>query len=337
MDVELKDLSIGYRHRHGTRTVLENICATIRGGELTCLLGRNGAGKSTLLRTLSYFQPRLNGDIVMNGRSIDSYSNRERARMISVVLTEKPDVQNMTAREMVAMGRMPYTGFWGTHNIEDDRMTDDAADMVGITDLAGRKVSSLSDGERQKVMIAKALAQQTPVIYLDEPTAFLDYPSKVETMELLQRISHDAGKTVFLSTHDIELALQMADTIWLMGTGPKSRLHTGSPEDLALDGSLESFFAGRGICFDSDTGLFRIDRPARQSIRMTGQTDSTTGKMLRKALSRYGIEATADRRGNITEGTSVDICQDTFIVTMNNGRKKTCGSIAETTRTIIKQ
>ncbi|NPD90908.1 ABC transporter ATP-binding protein [Xylanibacter muris] len=332
MNVELTNLSIGYRHRHSTKTVSENICATIRKGELTCLLGQNGTGKSTLLRTLSYFLPRLDGDIIINGHAIDSYSEHERARLISVVLTEKPEVTNMTVREMIAMGRMPYTGFWGRLKNEDEEIIDKAAEMVGITGIITRKVSSLSDGERQKVMIAKALAQQTPIIYLDEPTAFLDYPSKVETMELLQRVSHDTEKTVFLSTHDIELALQMADTVWLMNANGKNNMHTGSPEDLALDGSLESFFAGRGVCFDSDTGIFRINRPTTQTIHITGMTDSTAGKMLRKALRRYAIETTD--RDNEQCGITIDIGSNYFTVIRPNAEKKTYFSIAETTRAI---
>ena len=152
----------------------------------------------------------------VNTKDIASLSDKELSKLIGVVLTEKPDVRNMSVRELVSLGRSPYTGFWGTYTDEDLRIVDEAIEMVGITDLNRRPVHTLSDGERQKVMIAKALAQQTPVIFLDEPTAFLDYPSKVEVLQLLRRISREAGKTIFLSTHDVELALQLADTIWLM-------------------------------------------------------------------------------------------------------------------------
>jgi iron complex transport system ATP-binding protein len=157
---------------------------------------------------------------------------------------------------MVGMGRLPYSGFWGTLNREDEEIVDDALQRVGIVDLQKRRVQTLSDGERQKVMIAKALAQQTPVIYLDEPTAFLDYPSKVEVLQLLRHISRQAGKIIFLSTHDVELALQLADTIWLMTRGEKIAI--GSPQQLAEDGILSRFIEREGIVFDRETLTIRI-------------------------------------------------------------------------------
>ena len=258
--IRLTDVSIGYRWRKGLRTVATGITAGINSGELTCLLGRNGAGKSTLLRTLAGFQPRLAGNISIEGRELDDYSDRELAQRLGVVLTERPDVQQMTAWELVAMGRSPYTGFWGRLNSDDERVVDEAIALVGIEALAERQVTTLSDGERQKVMIAKALAQQTSIIFLDEPTAFLDYPSKVETLLLLRRISREAGKTIFLSTHDLELALQVADRLWLMqgGEGPSpqkgSVLAIGTPRELADLGVLARFIeSGEGVSFDPST------------------------------------------------------------------------------------
>jgi iron complex transport system ATP-binding protein len=217
--IELRNLSIGYQTKHGIKTVATDINGTIRSGELTCLLGANGVGKSTLLKTLSSFQPKTGGEILLEGKELSEYNDKQLSRLIGVVLTEKPEVRNMTVRELVSLGRSPYTGFWGTCSNDDLQVVDEAIAMVGIEPLKKRMVHTLSDGERQKVMIAKALAQQTPVIYLDEPTAFLDYPSKVEVLQLLCRISREANKVIFLSTHDVELALQMADTIWLMTKG----------------------------------------------------------------------------------------------------------------------
>ncbi|MBQ3313964.1 MAG: ABC transporter ATP-binding protein, partial [Prevotella sp.] len=178
--IELRNLSIGYQTKHGIKTVATGIDGTIKSGELTCLLGANGVGKSTLLKTLSSFQPKTGGEILLEGRELSEYSDKQLSRLIGVVLTEKPDVRNMTVRELVSLGRSPYTGFWGTYSKDDLQVVDEAIAMVGREPLKKRMVHTLSDGERQKVMIAKALAQQTPVIYLDEPTAFLDYPSKVE-------------------------------------------------------------------------------------------------------------------------------------------------------------
>ena len=212
-EIRLDNLSIGYRSKKGTKAVASGITATIRGGELTCLIGPNGAGKSTLLRTLAGFLPKAAGTASLRGRDIGSYKPRELARLVGIVLTEKPDTGCMTVGELVALGRSPYTGFWGSCSDADRRAAARAMADVGIAHLAGRRVATLSDGERQKAMVAKALAQQTPVILLDEPTAFLDFPSKVETMRLLRGIARHTGKVVFMSTHDLDLALQAADTL----------------------------------------------------------------------------------------------------------------------------
>lgn len=247
----LERLSIGYRIKGGVRTVASGITAGIEGGRLTCLIGANGAGKSTLLRTLAAFLPKLGGNIYIEGKEIGNYTHKELSRTVGVVLTSKPEGVNMTVSDVVSLGRTPYTGFWGTLGGDDKRIVEESMRLTGIAHLAARNVSTLSDGERQKTMIAKALAQQTPVIILDEPTAYLDYPSKVETMLLLMRLSHEEGKTIFMSTHDIELALQTADTLWLMpGNG---KINIGSPRRLAEDGSLSAFIERSGITFDKAT------------------------------------------------------------------------------------
>lgn len=256
--IELHDLSIGYQTKHGIRMVATNIQGTIKSGELTCLLGANGVGKSTLLRTLSSFLPKTGGEILLEGHELAEFTDKQLSRLIGVVLTEKPDVRNMTVRELISLGRSPYTGFWGTYSKEDLQVVDEAIRMVGIEMLSQRMVHTLSDGERQKVMIAKALAQQTPVIYLDEPTAFLDYPSKVEVLQLLSRISREAGKIIFLSTHDVELALQLADTIWLMR--PNEPVAIGSPKALAEQGALGRFIEREGIVFDSQTMTIKVTK-----------------------------------------------------------------------------
>lgn len=251
----LKELSIGYHTKNGTRVVAEGINAAIQSGELTCLLGANGVGKSTLLRTLSAFQPALFGEIIIRSQEISAYTDKELSRLIGVVLTEKPDIRNMTVRELVALGRSPYTGFWGTLHEADWQVVDEAINAVRISNLRERMVHTLSDGERQKVMIAKALAQQTPVIFLDEPTAFLDFPSKVEMMQLLRRLAKEEQKTIFLSTHDFELALQVADKLWLM----TDELHIGTPHELAQSGALAGYVERPGITFDAQTLTVRVN------------------------------------------------------------------------------
>ena len=275
--IQLRNLSIGYQTRHGVKTVAEGISGSILSGQLTCLLGPNGVGKSTLLRTLSAFQPKIGGEVLFSRREeggvwseISTITDKELSKLIGVVLTEKPDVRNMTVRELVSLGRSPYTGFWGTYSKDDLRVVDESIALVGIEALSQRMVHTLSDGERQKVMIAKALAQQTPVIFLDEPTAFLDYPSKVEMLQLLRRISREAEKTIFLSTHDVELALQLADTIWLMtsleerGKRKEERdlipVAIGSPRELAESGELSRFIERKDIVFDKETLSIKVKK-----------------------------------------------------------------------------
>ena len=314
--IHIENLSIGYASKHSVKTVAAGISADICGGELTCLLGANGVGKSTLLRTLSAFQPKLDGNIYVQGKEIDAYTDKQLSRVLSVVLTEKCDIRNMTATELVGLGRSPYTGFWGTLSKADKEVVARSIALVGIAHL---------DGERQKVMIAKALAQETPVIYLDEPTAFLDFPSKVEMMQLLHRLSRSTGKTIFLSTHDLELALQIADKIWLMDKA--SGVTIGTPEDLSLDGSLSRFFARKGIVFDLETGLFRVDNEYTSQIRLAGHGQRYA--MVRKALQRNGIQANRNVESAVFIETG-DLRGDApFVLHRADGTMVTVRSIGE--------
>lgn len=284
--IYISHLTIGYRERGNCKVVASDINATIKSGELTCLLGANGIGKSTLLRTLSGFQAPLEGDIIIREKPLSGYSDKELATVIGVVLTEKCELRNMTVEELVGMGRSPYTGFWGRLGKHDKEVINDAIQLVNIEHLRYQMVHQLSDGERQKAMIAKALAQETDIIFLDEPTAFLDFPSKVEIMQLLHRLSHTGNRTIFLSTHDLELALQIADKVWLMNK--EHGVKTGTPEDLSLDGSLSHFFLRKGIKFDMESGLFRIAKQATVFVRLIGEGYRYT--MVQKALARQGID-----------------------------------------------
>ena len=210
MVINLSQLSVGYSLSH---PVISDINLELRSGQLACLIGENGIGKSTLLKTLTGFLPKLKGSLLLGDRDIDSFFQRELARQVSIVLTQKPDVQNLTIEEIIGLGRSPYTGFFGRLRAEDRKVVDDAIATMGIEKLRGRMIQTLSDGERQKVMIAKALAQETPIILLDEPTAFLDFPSKAETFQSLQRMAHERDKLILLSTHDLELAVRFADSL----------------------------------------------------------------------------------------------------------------------------
>ena len=268
--ITLKNLVVGYPDGRHTRQLNHAANEEAHDGMLTCLIGANGAGKSTLLRTIAGFQLPLEGTVLLGGDDVRALSPRQRAERMAVVLTDRPDVMCTTVWEMVATGRAPFTGFWGRLSGKDRSIVTRSLRLVGIEWMADRTVASLSDGERQKVMIAKALAQQTPVILLDEPTAFLDYPSRVEVMQLLLNIAHEEHKTVLLSTHDLDLALQTADRIWLFErergekkeeeegkeerkekgkeketNGNKmSKIISGTPQELVSNGSISRFAKG---------------------------------------------------------------------------------------------
>lgn len=199
----IHSLSIGY---NDTAPVAHITDAVLRCGKFICLLGRNGSGKSTLLKTLAGLLPPLSGEIEGNEK-------------ISLVLTQLPQLENTTVRQLVATGRLPYSGLFGQLHEADWQAVDRAIQLVGLQSLSDRLTSTLSDGERQRVMIARAVAQDTPVMLLDEPSAFLDYPSKRELMDLLRRLAHEEGKAILLSTHDVEQAIATADLIWCMHDG----------------------------------------------------------------------------------------------------------------------
>ncbi|MCM1218399.1 MAG: ABC transporter ATP-binding protein [Lachnospiraceae bacterium] len=294
--VKVVDLSTGYHNKKGSALITTDINAALYDRELTCLLGPNGAGKSTLLKTLTGFIPPVKGNVFIESKALSDYSDAELARMIGVVLTEKLTITNMSVYELVGMGRSPYTGFWGHMNEYDREIVEEALKLVGIQGLRGRMVQTLSDGERQKVMIAKALAQETPIIFLDEPTAFLDYPSKVEIMQLLQALAREQSKTVFLSTHDLELALQIADKIWLIDKGQGVTI--GTPEDLALNGEMSRYFHREGVSFDAESGLFKICHKLDKSVCLTGS--GARYNMVKRALARRGIAVTDNHDNSVT-------------------------------------
>ncbi|MDE6351728.1 MAG: ABC transporter ATP-binding protein [Muribaculaceae bacterium] len=255
--ISVSRLATGYDRRDGSKIIITKpFDATLKSGMLTCLLGRNGSGKSTLLRTLSAFQPAIEGVIFVDGVRLDEMTDAEKSRLIGVVLTEKINSENLTAVELVALGRSPYTNFWGRLKDDDREVVEKSLAIVGATPLADRRVATLSDGERQKVMIAKALAQETPIILLDEPTAFLDYPGKVEILIILRKLAREEGKIIFLSTHDLEVALQIADSIWLLNRD--GGVTTGSPDELAKTGVISSYFNTNELRFDADTMRFII-------------------------------------------------------------------------------
>lgn len=216
MKIDVRNLSIGY----GNSIIQSSLNFTISDGELVAILGANGCGKSTLLRTLAGLQPALGG----------SYSPEADEKTSALVLTERLSVESTTVHDVVAMGRYPYTSFLGTLTEHDERIVSDAMEQVGVGQMADTYYNAHSDGEKQRVLIAKALAQQTPIILLDEPTAHLDLPGRVQTLRLLSELTRTQGKTILISTHELDLAMRYADRILLMMSQKGAMIET--PENL---------------------------------------------------------------------------------------------------------
>lgn len=285
--IECRELSIGY-HERSTAAALVKQDISIRAlkGEMVALIGGNGIGKSTLLKSIAGFQPALSGELLVHGRSITDFGSEELAKEMSFVSTENVRVANLTVREMVGLGRFPYTNWFGQLNNHDRAIIDQAIFQVGLSGYENRSVNKISDGERQRAMIARALAQDTPIIVLDEPTAFLDISNKYEIVRILHQLTSDHGKCILFSTHDLNTALTMADRIWLM---LKDSVVEGIPEDVMSKGYLESLFQDNThLYFDTEGGDFRI-RKEQKGVVVISATGSEL-KWAAKALERLGYE-----------------------------------------------
>lgn len=252
--LHISHLDIGYNNR----IVQTNLSLNASSGEMICMLGTNGCGKSTLLRTLAGLQPALGGSIHIgeNRMDLNDMNATGRAKIISLVLTERLSVDNTSVHDIVAMGRYPYTSFLGGLHKADEDVISQSLHQTGLTQYKDTFFNCLSDGEKQRVLIAKALAQQTPIILLDEPTAHLDLPNRIKTLLLLRQMAHEKNKTIIISTHELDLALQMADTIWLMI--PNSGMKTGSATELVQSGAFEHAFADDNFCFRNENNRLHI-------------------------------------------------------------------------------
>lgn len=319
--IETSRLSIGYLLKKGKHKVVhEGLDLQLIPGEVTCLLGLNGAGKSTLLRTLCGFQPPLEGEIRLVGKPLASYSQSNFSLTVGVVLTEKTNAGGITAYELVSLGRHPYTGFFGQLKPQDHAIILQSMEAAGIAHKSKNYVSELSDGERQKVMIAKALAQQCPIILLDEPTAFLDVTSRIETMVLLHKLAVEQQKAILLSTHDLDLAIQMGDCLWLQEKGRP--MACGTPEDLILRGEFGTFFGKEGIVFDPSTGKLNTQAPVRP-IGVEG--DFLTSYWVGNALVRNGFCPSPVSREYICIRCEAS---DSLLITCPDGRELRAACVA---------
>ena len=251
MILRCENLTTGY----GEETVQSSLCLHAAKGEMICMLGKNGCGKSTLLRTIAGLQPALQGEIRVNDKELSAMSLQEKAKVLSLVLTERLSVEQTRVGDVVAMGRYPYSSFLGGLTGKDEEEIETALKQVNLQDKKDRHFNNLSDGEKQRVLIAKALAQQTPLILLDEPTAHLDLPNRIKTLLLLKELAHQTGKCVIISTHELDLAIQMADTLWLMS---EQGVSVGTPQMLIENGAFQAAFADESFRFETRDGRLNI-------------------------------------------------------------------------------
>jgi iron complex transport system ATP-binding protein len=278
------NLSIGYSKKRNKIVVQSDLNLDLKAGELVCLIGQNGCGKSTLLRTLAGLQKPLLGKVLVDNQELEKIRIHEKARILALVLTEKVDIENATVADIVRMGRQPYCNWWGDLSNSDVEIVRESIEMVHLEYKTNSQLNELSDGERQRVMIAKALAQDTPLILLDEPTAHLDLPNRVEIMLLLHKLAHTTGKSVIISTHELDMALQAADRIWLMTK--TDGIECGVPEDLVLQGHFHDAFQSKSYYFNSANGNFSMNYPMTKKVWVEG--DKTRMYWTLRALARAG-------------------------------------------------
>ncbi|MBO7262616.1 MAG: ABC transporter ATP-binding protein [Alistipes sp.] len=249
--IQLSNISLAF----GERTLIEGASTHFECGEMVALLGRNGTGKSTLLRAIAKLGEVAKGDIIIDGKAISDIDIRTFARLVAFVNTERVDIDSLSAYDLVAIGRSPYTDWMGRLTKNDREIIERSMQITGVDKLADRMVETLSDGECQRVMIARALAQDTPVILLDEPTAFLDLPNRYELCTLLSRLAHDEGKLILFSTHELDIALTLADSIALVDT---PRLVHMPTTEMISSGCLERLFNSDHISFDASTKAIKL-------------------------------------------------------------------------------
>jgi len=281
-----KDLAVGYKRKKSDAYILlDHLNLSVENGELICLLGQNGFGKSTLLRTLTGVQKPIKGDFFINGKSISSYERSQLAKVLSIVLTENLNIGEVSVHSVVSMGRYPHNNWLGMLSGKDHMVINNVLEITGLSSYKEKMFNELSDGFKQKVMIARALAQDTSIILLDEPTAFLDIPTRIEILSMLRSLIKQFNKSIIFSSHDLDLALQTADIIWLISKDQK--IEVGSPEDLVLNGHFEKAFNKKEIKFHPQRGIFKMNRTADTRIQVKGNKLDVI--WTERALERIGI------------------------------------------------
>jgi iron complex transport system ATP-binding protein len=296
--MQTENLSIGYVKNKVPHELFEGLNLHMERGKLVCFMGPNGIGKSTLIRTLAGLHPPLNGKLTPQNE-----------KTVALVLTEQVTATKMTARELVSYGRYPYLNWVARLSYHDQEKIDQSLQQLHIADLADKKISELSDGQMQMVMIARALAQETPLLLLDEPTAHLDLNNRVAIMKLLKKLARDTHKAVLVATHELDLALQTADVVWL--ATPNKAIVAGMPEDLVLSGAFDEVFQLKG--FDLKTGKVFHEQYQNKNVQLVG--DGPTFLWTKNALERNGFCVTSD------SGLEVVIKKDPMLAWQANGEE----------------
>lgn len=318
--LKIRNLKIGYQSGGKRVVVQDNLQLTANKGELIALIGRNGCGKSTLLRSMSWLQPILEGNIEIEGEDLSKITPKKRAQLISIVLTDQRAEASFNVRELISIGRDPYTGWLGSLTENDNKIIDQAIEMTNLQGYEDRNIQELSDGERQRVFIARALSQDTPIILLDEPTSHLDLPNRINILLLLQRLARDTNKTIFISTHELETAMQVADKIWLMKK--QNGVTVGVPEDMVLEGTFDTVFSHSNYDFDKEYGSFVVKKNLDKHITTVVENpNSLMSRWTTKALSRRGYHITTDAPIVVTtnqlQNTWTVECQGKSVITHN--------------------
>lgn len=330
--LSIDKLTTGYKSKKRRQHISESLQLSIQRGELVALLGPNGCGKSTLLRTIAALQKPIAGSVFIDKQDILKLRSKEKARLLSLVLTENINSANLIVQDLVGVGRYPHTGAMGVLTPKDKQVIRESLEECGVAHYAECMYAELSDGEKQRVMIARALAQDTPLMMLDEPTAHLDLPNRVELMKMLRDLTKETQKAVLLSSHELDLALQWCDTIWLMNKFGEVTI--GTPEDLVLNGTFSTIFGNKSFFFDMNTASFKMKRNPQKNIALEG--DGVAYIWTKRALERKGYGVSSQKENCLISVT----VKERGIWMLNDGKEQkqytSIGALLELLQTKIK-
>ncbi len=317
--IKLKDADIGFRLKKRNKVLLKNINISGDEGELIALIGINGSGKSTLLRTIIGLQESIKGQIIINGKDISEYNKTESAKKIAFVSSEIIQTRYLKVWDLVALGRYPHQTISNQNSEKDKKIIEEALKTVGMAGFKNRFINEISDGERQKVMTARALSQETDIILLDEPAAFLDLENKFSLYKILSNTAQNLNKTIIFSTHDLNIALKYCDKVWLI---KDKEIYEGAPEDLILENIFQNIFSENHVSFNSETFEFSVKNDKKYPVNIISKSQSEIiNSLLINALERKGFypsDKNADIKIEITEKNNYKIFSGKYTFEANN-------------------